>query len=103
MGNAKKPNNFENFDPSYVQISRKEFAQILGRSLSDLDRLRREDPRCPQALKRGNIPQSPVFFILKDCYTYSKLLIDDAHDLALKEELANQQDGSHTSGADGFR
>ena len=69
----------QHFDPKYVQITRAEFAKILGRSSSELDKLRRRDHRCPQGHKTGSGPRARVLFVLADCYAYSELLINDAY------------------------
>jgi hypothetical protein len=66
------------FDPKYVQITRAEFASIIGRSISELDKMRHRDPRCPQGHKAGPGPKARVLFILQDCYDYSALLIAEA-------------------------
>lgn len=68
------------FDPAFVQISRLEFATIIGRSVSELDKLRKRDPRCPQAHKNGSGPRANVLFVLSECYAYSQLLINDARE-----------------------
>jgi len=68
----------QKFDPRYVQISRAEFSAIIGRSTSELDKLRKRDPRCPKGHKNGGGPRANVLFVLSECYEYSQLLIDDA-------------------------
>ena len=68
------------FDPKFVQISRTEFAQIIGRSTSELDKLRRRDPRCPKPHKNGPGPRANVLFVLSEVYEYSQLLISDARE-----------------------
>ena len=66
------------FDPKYVQVSRTEFAQIIGRSVSELDKIRKRDPRCPKGHKNGPGPRANVLFVLAEVYQYSELLINDA-------------------------
>ena len=68
------------FEPAYVQVSRSDFAAIIGRSTSELDKLRKRDPRCPQGHKNGPGPRANVLFVLSECYAYSQLLISDARE-----------------------
>ena len=75
------PNKYKvsyKYDPKYKQISRSEFADIIGRSTSELDKLRKRDPRCPKGHKNGAGPRANVLFVLAEVYEYSQLLIDDA-------------------------
>ena len=62
-------------DPNYVQISRKEAAKVLGRSIADFDRLRKADPDFPQAYPTGPLRNSPIRFRLADIYSYSEQLM----------------------------
>lgn len=69
-------------DPAYVQISRKQAAQILGRSPTEFDRMRRNDPRCPAGFKSGYDRSSRVLFRLSDIYEYSQQLMSEAEESA---------------------
>lgn len=75
-----KLNVAQRFDPLYVQVSRADFATIIGRSTSELDKLRKRDTRCPQGHKNGPGPRANVLFVLSECYAYSALLINDARE-----------------------
>lgn len=63
-------------DPRFVQISRKEAARILGRSLTEFDRMRKSDPDCPQGFKTGAGRSCSVLFRLSDIYSYSTALME---------------------------
>lgn len=65
-------------NPAYVQIGRKEAAAILGISPTELDRLRKTDPRCPVGFKKTTSQLAPVKFRLSDVYTYSVALMSEA-------------------------
>lgn len=65
-------------DPAYVQVTRKQAAQILGRSPTEFDRMRRNDPRCPTGFKSGYDRSSRVLFRLSDIYDYSQQLMGDS-------------------------
>lgn len=64
--------NKDTIDPKYVQISRKEAAEILGVSIATFNRLRDEDPNCPRGFRFGNARNGPVNFRLSDIYEYSE-------------------------------
>lgn len=64
--------NKDTIDPKYVQISRKEAAEILGVSIATFNRLRDEDPECPRGFRYGNARNGPVNFRLSDIYEYSE-------------------------------
>lgn len=63
-------------NPAYVQISKKEAATILGISVTELDRRRKNDPRCPSGFKERDEKLAPVRFRLSDIYTYSEAIMD---------------------------
>lgn len=65
-------------DPEFVQISRKEAAKIIGRSPTEFDRLRKEDPDCPEGFKAGKERGARVMFRLADIYRYSEILMERA-------------------------
>lgn len=65
-------------DPQYVQVSRKEAARILGRSTTEFDRLRMEDPECPKGFKESDHRQGRVYFRLSDIYEYSDRMMERA-------------------------
>lgn len=67
------------FDPTYVQVSRKEAAAIIGRSPTEFDRLRKKDKRCPKGHKAGDGRMARVMFRLSDVYRYSEQLIESAN------------------------
>ena len=67
-------------DPKYVQIQRKQAAQILGVSATEFDRLRKEDPRCPKGHTRGTAKFSRVYFRLSDVYEYSEALMSEGYE-----------------------
>ncbi len=75
-----KTNPALKFDPQFVQISRADFAIIIGRSTSELDKLRKRDSRCPKGHKNGAGPRANVLFVLSECYSYSHQLIQDARE-----------------------
>ncbi|OHV12154.1 hypothetical protein [Kushneria phosphatilytica] len=54
------------FDPHYVRIGRQQAAHILGLSLSEFDRRRRDDPRCPDGAKDSPARGSARLFRLSD-------------------------------------
>jgi len=72
------PENTPIIDPKYVQITKKQAAEILGRSTAELDKLRVRDPRCPKGFKATKLKTSRVMFRLSDMYIYSSQLISDA-------------------------
>lgn len=65
-------------NPAYVQISRKEAAHLLGRSPSEFDRMRKDDPACPSGFTNGTGRNARVLFRLSDMYNYSQHLMDTA-------------------------
>lgn len=65
-------------DPKYVQVSRKEAAAIIGRSPTEFDRLRKDDPDCPTGFKTGTERGARVLFRLADVYRYSEKLMQRA-------------------------
>jgi len=65
-------------NPAYVQISKKEAAAIIGVSVSELDRRRINDPRCPSGFKERDDKMAPVKFQLSDMYTYSEAIMSGA-------------------------
>lgn len=62
-------------DPYYIQVSKQEAARIIGRSPTELDRLRKSDPDCPPGFKTGPDRFAKVMFRLSEVYAYSDLLI----------------------------
>ena len=70
--------NHNTINPAYVQISKKEAASILGFSVPELDRRRKNDPRCPVGFKERDDRMAPVRFRLSDIYTYSEAIMSDA-------------------------
>jgi hypothetical protein len=65
-------------NPAYVQIPKKEAATILGISVSELDRRRISDDRCPNGFKERDDKMAPVKFRLSDIYTYSEAIMNSA-------------------------
>ncbi|MFT7366372.1 MAG: hypothetical protein ACI9OW_001272 [Marinobacter psychrophilus] len=65
-------------NPAYVQIPKKEAATILGIRISELDRRRISDDRCPNGFKERNDKMAPVKFRLSDIYTYSEAIMNSA-------------------------
>lgn len=65
-------------DPTYVQVRRKDAAQVLGVSAAEFDRLRKEDPMCPKGFQIGSGRNSPVMFRLSEIYAYSEYRISQA-------------------------
>ena len=65
-------------DPYHVQIGKQMFADIIGRSVSQLDQLRKDDPRCPQGYRTGKPPRSIMHWRLSEAYEYSEVLLQDA-------------------------
>lgn len=63
-------------DPTYVQISKKEAAAILGFSTAELDRRRKTDSRCPPGFKERDERMAPVRFRLSDIYEYSAAIMN---------------------------
>lgn len=66
------------FDPQYIQVGKEDAARILGRSPSEFDRLRREDPRCPKGYRQTDARNATVRFRLSDIYRYSDELMAEA-------------------------
>jgi len=62
-------------DPRFVQIQRKQAAEILGVSPAEFDRLRKKDEKCPKGHTRGEDKFSRVYFRLSDIYAYSEALM----------------------------
>ena len=62
-------------DPRFIQVKRKQAAEILGVSTATFDRMRKDDPDCPKGHIRGEAKTSQVYFRLSDIYDYSELLI----------------------------
>lgn len=62
-------------DPEYVQVSKKEAADILGISWKSFDKRRASDKECPKGFKSGESKQSTVRFKLSDIYAYSIVLM----------------------------
>lgn len=62
-------------DPRFIQIKRKQAAEILGVSPATFDRMRKDDPDCPKGHTRGEAKMAQVYFRLSDIYEYSELLI----------------------------
>lgn len=67
-------------DPRYVQIQRKQAAEILGVSPAEFDRMRKRDDRCPKGHTRGTDKFSRVYFRLSDVYAYSEALMEETAD-----------------------
>lgn len=64
-------------NPAYVQISRKEAAAILGVSITEFNRMRKNDSRCPTGFKNSDSQFAQVKFRLSDIYVYSEALMQD--------------------------
>lgn len=67
--------NPELIDPRFVQIQKRQAAEILGVSLAEFNRMRVNDPNCPKGHTRGDGRNARVFFRLSDIYTYSEFLM----------------------------
>lgn len=65
-------------NPAFVQITKKEAANILGISITELDRRRKLDPDCPVGFKERPDRMAPVRFRLSDIYAYSQIVMDRA-------------------------
>ena len=65
------------FDPYYVQVTKAEFARIIGRSVSQFDVLRKTDERCPKGYRSGTGQRSLMHWRLSEAYRYSDQLIQD--------------------------
>lgn len=70
--------NIQHIDPQFVQISKTEASQILGLSIPEIDRRRKNDANFPQAFKEKDTQFSPVRFRLADVYAYSALMMERA-------------------------
>lgn len=70
--------SLQHVDPQFVQISKAEAAKILGISVAEIDRRRRNDDNFPQAFKEKNTQFSPVRFRLSEVYAYSQLMMERA-------------------------
>lgn len=70
--------NKDTINPAYVQINRKQAAAILGVSPTELDRLRKNDPRCPTGFKKTDNKMAAVKFCLADVYAYSEAIMANA-------------------------
>ncbi|WP_289101048.1 hypothetical protein [uncultured Marinobacter sp.] len=68
--------NPELINPRYVQIKRKQAAEILGVSPATFDRMRKDDPDCPKGFTRNDSKIAQVYFRLSDIYTYSEQLMN---------------------------
>lgn len=77
-------------DPYYVHIGREEFAQLLGRSKSQLDKLRKEHPDCPKGFKTGSDKLAKVMFRLSEAYAFSDTLIAESMERTKAEEKREQ-------------
>ncbi len=76
--NMNQQINYTTVNPAYVQINKREAANILAMSERELDRRRKTDPRCPPGFKEHTGRTSPVKFRLSDIYTYSEAIMADA-------------------------
>lgn len=66
----------EHIDPRFVQISKAEAAKVLGISVPEFDRRRKNDAKCPKGFKENAEDQfSRVRFRLSDIYEYSEYLM----------------------------
>ena len=75
---SKESGQMIQMDPAYIQVSRKEAAKVIGRSVAEFDRLRKSDPQCPQGFRNGQNSMCPLYFRLLDVYEYSQLLMERA-------------------------
>lgn len=76
---------FSNFDPRFIQITKREAYAILGFSSTTGDRQRQEDPRFPKPIHQGQSKNAPLRFVLAEVYDYSAQLIADFRE---KQEVA---------------
>ncbi|SDL79105.1 hypothetical protein SAMN05661010_02565 [Modicisalibacter muralis] len=86
MANAQRKNAQDWVDPRFVQISRIEAARILGRSPTEFDRMRKNDPECPKGFKDGSDRGARVRFRLSEVYAYSDTLMMRASNDSAEEE-----------------
>lgn len=80
------------YDPQYIQITKKEAATILGISVSELDRRRKFDLRCPSGFKDRDAAMAPVRFRLSDIYAYSEAIMNDSIPARLSDESDSDLD-----------
>jgi len=80
------------YDPQYVQVPRKEAAKILGISVSEFDRRRKFDLRCPSGFKDHDTLMAPVRFRLSDIYAYSEAIMNDSIPARLSDESDSDLD-----------
>jgi len=79
--------NMNLINPAYVQINKKEAAEILGISIAELDRRRGNDAACPKGFKERDDRMAPVKFRLSDIYTYSANLMDHAFEAKMSTSV----------------
>lgn len=82
--------DYKHINPYHVQIPKKQAAIILGISVSELDRLRKSDPRCPKGHKRDPERLARVYFRLSDIYAYSEALIADSMPTESYQDAGNE-------------
>lgn len=78
MANTQRKDTPGWIDPRFVQVSRTEAARILGRSPTEFDRMRKNDPECPKGFKDGADRGARVRFRLSEVYDYSDTLMSRA-------------------------
>lgn len=61
----------ENYDPRYVQIGKKEVAQILGCSVPDVERRMKNEEDFPKPFKRTDSRNAKLRFRLSEIYAQS--------------------------------
>jgi hypothetical protein len=71
-------NHQHTFDPTYVQVSKADAADILGISIQELDRRRESDDRCPNGFRDWETFPPVTRFRLSDIYAYSEVVMTQA-------------------------
>lgn len=74
-----KPVYQSRFNPTYVQISKPEAAEILGITIEEFENRRLSDNRCPKGFKDQENWMDPMRFRLSDIYAYSEAIMNTAN------------------------
>lgn len=67
------------FNPTYVQVSKLDAAEILGLTIEEFESRRQSDNRCPKGFKDCDNWMDPMRFRLSDIYTYSEIIMRSAN------------------------
>lgn len=71
--------NRPRFDPTHVQITESEAAEILGLTIEELDSRRRSDGHCPKGFRDWEDFPPTTRFRLSDIYSYSEVIMERAN------------------------